>query len=141
MNLAYFMPLFLVIICNMGYHLISKSLSSQTNPFLGLTSTYGIAFVGSLILFFATKNTVYVHEKGNINVYNLLMGILIIGVEGGYMLMYRSGWEISRASVLANIVLTVSLVIVGTLFFKEFLDMKKFLGVALCVTGIVILNR
>ena len=141
MSIGYIAPLFLVIICNMVYHLISKSLPNQTNPFLGLIATYGIAFIGSIIVFLLTKNTVFAQEKGRISIFNLLLGVIIIGVEGGYMLMYRAGWEISKASVLANIVLTILLVIVGTLFYKELLDMRKIIGVVLCVIGIVLLNR
>lgn len=141
MGLGYIAPLVLVIICNTGYHLISKSLPNQTNPFLGLTATYGMAFIGSMIVFFLTRNNVFSQSKGSINVFILLLGVVIIGVEGGYMLMYRAGWEISKASILANIVLTILLVIIGAFFYKELLDMKKVAGVILCVIGIILLNR
>jgi uncharacterized membrane protein len=59
----------------------------------------------------------------------------------GVALMYRAGWEISKASILANIVLTILLVIIGAFFYKELLDMKKVAGVILCVIGIILLNR
>lgn len=56
------------------------------------------------------------------------------------MLMYRAGWEVSKASVCANIILAVLLLIIGTVFFKELLDIKKIIGVLLCILGIVLLR-
>lgn len=91
MNTQYLLPLGLVICCNLGYHLFSKSLPCNTNPFIGLSATYGMAFLGSLTLFAITRSTVYSNQKDNISIYNLLLGVVIIGVEGGYILMYRAG--------------------------------------------------
>ena len=134
-------PLLLVVLCNIGYHLISKSISENVNPFLGLIGTYGIACLGSLVLFLITKNTVFQNEKGGISIYNLLLGIVIIGVEGGYMLMYRAGWEISKASLMANIILAVALLLAGVVFYKEGITIKQIIGMVLCIFGIVLLKN
>lgn len=140
MSIQYFLPLVMVICCNLGYHLLSKSLPSNINPFIGLAATYGVAFLGSLLLFVITKDTVYSNQKVNINMYNLLLGIVIIGVEGGYMLMYRAGWEVSKTSVVANIVLAILLLFIGTIVFHESVDVKKIAGIILCVLGIVLIK-
>lgn len=140
MSIQYFLPLVLVICCNLGYHLFSKSLSGNTNPFIGLSATYGIAFLGSLILFVITKNTLYSNQKVSINIYNLLLGFVIIGIEGGYMLMYRAGWEVSKASLVANIVVAILLLIIGASIFHESIDTKKITGIMLCVLGIILIK-
>lgn len=140
MSIQYFLPLVMVICCNLGYHLLSKSLPGNINPFIGLSATYGVAFLGSLLLFAITKDTVYSNQKVDINMYNLLLGIVIIGVEGGYMLMYRAGWEVSKASVVANIVLAILLLLIGTIVFHESVDVKKIVGIILCVLGIVLIK-
>lgn len=134
------LPLLLVIICNIGYHLLSKSIPNNSNPFLGLVGTYAVACLGSLILFLITRNTLFCDEKSQINVFNILIGIVVIGVEGGYMLMYRTGWEISKASLVANICLSAILVIIGVTMFKENLDIKKIWGLLLCVSGVFFLK-
>lgn len=134
-------PLLLVILCNIGYHLISKNISNGINPFLGLVGTYGVACFVSACLFMVTKNTIFQNNKSGISIYNILMGIVIIGVEGGYMLMYRAGWEISKASLMANICLAVVLMFVGVFFYKEGIDLRKIAGIALCIIGIVLLKR
>lgn len=140
MSIQYFLPLVMVICCNLGYHLLSKSLPSNINPFIGLSATYGVAFLGSLLLFAITKVTIYSNQKVNINRYNLLLGIVIIGVEGGYMLMYRAGWEVSKASVVANIVLAILLLFIGAIVFHESVAVKKIAGIILCVLGIALIK-
>lgn len=140
MSIQYFLPLVMVICYNLGYHLLSKSLPSNINPFIGLSATYGVAFLGSLLLFAITKVTIYSNQKVNINMYNLLLGIVIIGVEGGYMLMYRAGWEVSKASVVANIVLAILLLFIGAIVFHESVAVKKIAGIILCVLGIALIK-
>lgn len=140
MSIQYYIPLLMVIGCNLGYHILSKSLPNNINPFIGLSATYGVAFLGSLILFAITKKTIYSNQKMNINIYNLLLGIVIIGVEGGYMLMYRAGWEVSKASLVANIVLSILLLFIGSIVFHEFVDIKKIAGIVLCVLGIALIK-
>lgn len=140
MSIQYFLPLVMVICCNLGYHLLSKSLPNNINPFIGLSATYGVAFLGSLLLFAITKVTIYSNQKVNINMYNLLLGIVIIGVEGGYMLMYRAGWEVSKASVVANIVLAILLLFIGAIVFHESVAVKKIAGIILCVLGIALIK-
>ncbi len=134
------MPLLLVILCNTGYHLISKSMPGNINPFLGLVGTYGMACLGSVLLFFLTKGSVFAAEKVEITIYNLLLGLVVIGVEGGYMLMYRADWEVSRASLTASICLAVVLVILGTAVFHEALTFRKILGILLCIGGVIALK-
>lgn len=140
MNLQYFIPLFIVILCNVGYHLLSKSLPNHTNPFIGLSATYAVALIGSILLFFITKDSVFANQKIHINIYNLLLGMIIIGVEGGYMLMYRVGWEVGKASLLSNIVLAILLLIIGAVWFHEILDLQKIIGITLCLLGIILLK-
>ena len=130
-------PLLLVILCNTGYHLVSKSMPGNINPFLGLVSTYGIACLGSALLFFLTKGSVFAAEKAGISLSNLLLGLVVIGIEGGYMLMYRTGWEISRASLIASICLAVVLVILGSAVFQETLTVRKIVGILLCIGGVI----
>ena len=138
--MEYIAPLLLVIFSNLCYHLLSKSLPGNTNPFIGLVATYGVAFIGSIILFWITKNTIFANDKNSINIFNLIIGMVIIGIEGGYMLMYRAGWEVSKASVFANIVLASLLLILGAVLFKESIDAKKIIGVVLCALGITLLK-
>ncbi len=65
----------------------------------------------------------------------------MVRVEGGYILMYRGGWEISKGSLIASMCIAIILMIVGALVFKEEITMKKAMGAVLCIMGIFLINK
>lgn len=54
--------------------------------------------------------------------------------------MYRAGWEVSKASLVANIILAILLLIIGAVIFHESVDIKKIAGIMLCVLGIILIK-
>ena len=90
-------------------------------------------------MFINKKTTVY-EEIQQLSIANLLMGLVIIGVEGGYMLMYQKGWEISKGSLIANISIAVILFFIGKMFFNESVSIQKILGIIACIIGIFLVN-
>lgn len=140
LSISYLAPLFLVICANSFYHFISKSTPETLNPFLGLTATYSVALVFSAVLFLCTKSDSVSLEVSRIKWSSFWLGIAVLGVESGWILMYRNGWEISRASVIANICVAVILLIIGLTVFREEITGKKIVGFALCVLGVYLLN-
>lgn len=141
MNINYIMPLLVVIICNVCYHLISKNISSTTNTFFSLFITYGVACLISASGFLVTSKNYFTTEVTKISISNVLLGLVVIGVEGGYILMYRSGWEINKGSLMASMCVAIILLIVGALVFNEGITLKKIMGVGLCIMGIFFINK
>jgi drug/metabolite transporter (DMT)-like permease len=141
MNINYIIPLLVVIICNVCYHSISKTISGTTNTFLALFVTYGVACLISAIAFLITSKNYFITEFTKISMSNILLGLVVIGVEGGYILMYRSGWEINKGSLMANMCVAIILLIVGALVFNEGITLKKIIGVGLCIMGIFLINK
>lgn len=74
LNIIYLSPLLLVIGANSLYHFISKNTSASLNPFLGLTATYSIALIFSIILFTLTKNACFSVEISKIKSDEFLNG-------------------------------------------------------------------
>lgn len=136
MNVDFLMPLIVVIICNICYHLISKNISSTSNTFVGLFITYGVACLISALALLITSKNYFITEVTKVSISNILLGFVVVGVEGGYILMYRSGWEISKGSLMANMCIAIILLIVGVLMFKEGITIKKIMGVGLCIMSI-----
>jgi drug/metabolite transporter (DMT)-like permease len=141
MNVSYLVPLLVVIICNVCYHLISKNISSTTNTFIGLFITYGVACLISALAFLITSKNYFITEVTKVSISNILLGLVVIGVEGGYILMYRGGWEISKGSLIANMCIAIILLIAGALVFKEGITIKKAMGISLCIMGIFLINK
>jgi len=139
-GILYFAPLFLVIAANSCYHLISKSVSSEANPFLGLAAAYGTAFLLSIVFFLLTKRGGFAAETAHLKPVNFVQGVVLLGVESGWLWMYGAGWQVSRASIIANICTSSVLFGVGTLGLKESTSVEQALGFLICLAGVCMVN-
>jgi drug/metabolite transporter (DMT)-like permease len=138
----YIWPILLIVLSNAVYHIITKSTPSNASPFLSLTITYIIGAVITFALFRfspAADKSLLVNLK-NLNWTSYALGLAIIGLEVGYIYLYRQGWNISIGSLVANILLAVVLIAVGLLFYKEQLALKQVAGVVLCITGLILIS-
>lgn len=70
-----------------------------------------------------------------------MLGVAIVGLEFGYIMAYRAGWNISVGSLVANIILAIVLIPVGIFFYKEGFDLNKVFGVILCLAGLILINK
>ncbi|MDO4650093.1 MAG: EamA family transporter [Eubacteriales bacterium] len=138
--IMYIIPLLIVILSNTVYHLVSKNIASTANTFLVLSATYGTSFISCIVLYFITKQQSLIKDLSGLKLGSFLLGIVIIGLEGGYLLMYQHGWEISKGSLVANISVACVLFLIGFLIFKEEINLYKILGLCSCLIGIVLMN-
>ena len=82
-----------------------------------------------------------IQEIGKTNWAPVVMGLSVVGLELGYILIYRAGWKVSVASLVANLALACILVLVGVLWYKEVLTGHQILGIGACVVGILLISR
>lgn len=68
------------------------------------------------------------------------LGLVIVGLEVGFIYAYKAGWQVSMASVVQSSFLAIALVIVGALLYHEALTWNKLLGIAICMVGLVFMN-
>lgn len=139
-SFGYLAPLLLVIAANSCYHFLSKSTPANVNCFLGLSATYGVAFLLSLVLFALSKHEAAAVEVSRLSPANFLLGVVVLGVENGWLLVYRSGWPVSRASLIANICVAFVLFLVGVFVLKEGISAKQAVGFLVCVLGVYLIN-
>jgi uncharacterized membrane protein len=140
MKLYYFSVL-LVIISNTVYHLCQKSTSGTINPMVALTVTYGTALIFSVIGLFIYPSEVGIMESfKKLNWASFTLGIAILGLELGFLLAYRAGWNISLVGLYANVIVALVLIPIGILFFKEYISVTKAVGIILSIAGIVFIS-
>jgi len=136
-----FMPVLLIVISVAFYNICQKSTPLQANPYASLIVAYGIALLISVLLFF-----VHGEDKGswqafeNINWTSFALGVTIVGIELGYLLLYRVGWNITVGSLIVNIIAAIVLIIVGVVLYKEGMDFRQVCGIGLCVGGLLLIN-
>lgn len=68
-------------------------------------------------------------------------GAAIVGLEFGYICIYRAGWKISLGNLAASITLACVLIFVGVLLYKETIPVKQLAGIALCITGMILIAK
>lgn len=135
-------PVLLVILANTIYNLCAKLTPSAVNAFASLALTYTVAAVASIVLFFVTSpGKSFFAELGKTNWTAIAFGLSIVALEFGYLWIYRVGWKISTASLVANIGLAVVLFVIGVLVFKEALTLMQGLGILLCGLGLFLITR
>lgn len=134
-------PLFLIVGSNIAYHLSSRGAAKGVNPFAALVAAYSIAAVASLALFFATaKGASLAGQARELNWANYLLGFAIVGLEGGFLCLYRHGWNASVGPVVTYAAVAVLLLVIGALFLGEHVGWRQILGVALCLGGIALVT-
>ena len=140
MFLFYF-SITLAIASSALYHFTAKSTPSNVNFTVSLLVTYAVAFVVVLptFVFFPIKNGPAFELKQR-NWASIGLAIAIVGIEFGFLLTYRSGWNLGIAAVLVNVVASLILIPVAILFFKDKITWINILGILVCLAGIVMLN-
>lgn len=140
MFLFYF-SITLAIASSALYHFTAKSTPSNVNFTVSLLVTYAAAFAVVLLtfIFFPIKNGL-VFELKLLNWASIGLALAIVGIEFGFLLTYRSGWNLGIAAVLVNVVASLILVPVAILVFKDKISWINILGIFVCLAGLVMLN-
>ena len=118
-----------------------KSMPSDVNAFGALMVTYLVAAIISGIIFvFAVGPSNVGAELSKINWTSIILALAIVGLEVGYVFVYRAGWTVSTASVVANISLACVLLVVGYFLYNENVSFNQILGIFVCMVGLILIN-
>ena len=117
------------------------SVPQGMNPFASLTVTYLISTVISCALYYLlNRNANLLRELRMINWAPIVLGVVIIGLEVGFIYAFRAGWQIGTAQIVTSAMVAVLLLFVGWLLYHEALTWNKLLGIAVCIAGLVLIN-
>jgi len=138
----YVISIVIVVSSNVFYHICQKSTPSKVNPFTALFATYITAALITLVAIPFYKTDIgFIDSFKNLNWASFVLGICVVGLEFGWILAYRAGWNVSVGSLVANIVLAALLIPVGIFLFKEGFELKKVFGALICIVGLIIINK
>lgn len=139
---TFYAPLFLAVGGMLFYHLAQKSIPQGINPFYATMIAYavGIIMCGICALTLpGNKSLATSVRQSNWAVF--VVGAAAACIEVGFLLAYRFGWRISVAAVATNVAVTILLIPIGLLVFKDHLSPRNILGLAFCVVGLVLVVR
>lgn len=139
MFLFYF-SITLAICASAVYHFVAKSTPANVNFTVSLLVTYGVAFVATLFTFFFFPTSSIVADLKQLNWASVGLAVAVMGIEFGYLLMYRAGWNLGIAAVLVTVLAALILVPVAVFVFKDKISWINIAGIVVCLAGLVMLN-
>ena len=140
-SFSYIWPMALLVLSNTVYQICAKSVPEGMNPFASLMVTYLVGAVASAVLYFALGNeNGLAKEFSKLNWAPFVLGIVIVGLEAGWIFAYKAGWQVSVGFIVQSAFLAVTLLVVGFFLYHEALTWNKMLGVAVCLAGLIIIN-
>ena len=142
MMFSYIWPIGLVILSNIIYQICAKSTPRDIGPFASLTVTYTVGAIASVILYYATnKGGHLLREYSRLNWSPFVLGIVIVGLEVGFIYAYKAGWQVSTASIVQSSFLAVALLLVGFFLYRAAISASKAAGILICMIGLYFINR
>ena len=134
--------LVLVLVSNVVYHVAQKSVPRGVDPLLATAAAYVVALVLTVGIWLGRAASAPIGPSLRaMNWSNVAVGLAIVGVEVGFLLIYRAGGDVSKSSALNSAALAVLLALIGWTFFGERLSGQQWTGLGLSVAGIVLLTR
>ena len=138
---SYVWPIALVVFSNTLYQICAKEVPGGVNAFATLTVTYLVGALASGVLFFVTGNGAsLLQEYGRLNWASFLLGLVIVGLEAGWIYVYKAGWPVSTAFIVQSAILAGFLLLAGYLLYHEPLAWNKIAGVTICLVGLYVMN-
>ena len=138
---SYVWPIALVVFSNTLYQICAKEVPGGVNAFATLTVTYLVGALASGVLFFVTGNGAsLLQEYGRLNWASFLLGLVIVGLEAGWIYAYKAGWPVSTAFIVQSAILAGFLLLVGYLLYHEPLAWNKIAGVVIWLIGLYVIN-
>lgn len=135
-------PLVLVVLANILYNLSAKSIPRACSPWAVLVVTYLTAsFLSFVSYFIFEKERNFLGSMLHTGGVGFVLGASMVGLEIGYIFLYRTGWKISVASLLANVLLAVALLFIGIVLYRETLNPRQIVGICLCLLGCLLITQ
>lgn len=140
--MSYIWPIALVVISNIIYQICAKSVPKDMDAMASMTVTYLVGAVCSAIIFYVMhRNGNLLHEYSKLNAAPFLLGVSVVGLEVGFIYAYKAGWPVSTASIVQSAFLSVALIFVGALLYREAITANKIIGVVICLIGLYFINK
>lgn len=112
------------------------------NTYASMTVTYAVATIFSAVMFFITTKGGNLIQKFKFsNWATVVLGIVITGLEVGFIYAYKAGWKVNTLATITNAFLSIALIFLGFFMYRESITWSKVFGVLLCLVGLWFIKR
>jgi drug/metabolite transporter (DMT)-like permease len=132
----------LALITTVGYHLVMKVTPAAVNPFLSLAASYSLGAAVFLACYALAPDGPTLRESLKLlNWTALALTLMVVGLDVGFLMLYRSGFDVSLGQIVTQSGAALILVVAGIVLFREKITAANLAGIALCVIGLWLINR
>ncbi|MGD9900926.1 MAG: EamA family transporter [Spirochaetales bacterium] len=138
----FFMLVLLISITEVLYQLGYKYVPESINPIASILVLFTIELIFYTIIAFLMDKSLKIKSKRNYLKTKLpyFFAIAITGIDLGYLLVYKFHGEMSTIFNLATPFEALAVLLIGILGFKEKVDLKVFIGIALSIAGVILIG-
>ena len=130
------------IAATVGYHIVMKLTPAGANPYLSLAVTYGVTTIAFAAIYVALPGGVPFRVAiGQLNWTALALCVVVVGLDLGFLMLYRGGFDVSLGALITQSAAALLLVLLGVAFFAEKLTMTNVAGIVLCMAGLWLINK
>jgi len=133
-------PIVTVIVAGIVYHLAQKT-SGAASPWPLLVIAYGVALVMTLVVAITSPVPACWPPSRGVWIAGIFLGLAAFGIEAGFFFIYRAGWPLASASVIASISVAGVLALVGIVVFGEHLTASRLVGLALAMGATILISK
>ena len=132
----------LALITTVGYHLVMKVTPAAVNPFLSLAASYSLGAAVFLACYALAPDGLTLREGLKLlNWTALALTLMVVGLDVGFLMLYRSGFDVSLGQIVTQSGAALILVVAGIALFREKITAANLAGIVLCVIGLWLINR
>ncbi len=122
------------------YQICMKVIPEDLNPISALVTFYITALICTLIAAKFVPVSTPSWSFAEFSWTAVFVGVAIVGIELGYLLMYRSGWHLAAAPLVVMGGTAVLLTPIGFAIFRQPWSLRYLLGIMLCLYGLYLLS-
>lgn len=131
----------LAIIGTIAYHNFIKMIPDEIDPIISVIAIYVFVMIISAVIFpfFVERSAI----MGNIRLIDWTqfgVACAVVCMELGFLMMYRTGWDLSVGNVITGVVINIILLAIGYMLLKEVLSPINVAGVVLSIVGVALIS-
>jgi multidrug transporter EmrE-like cation transporter len=132
----------IAIAATVAYHIVIKLTPASANPYLSLAATYVVvAFGFSTVYLLMPATTPFRAAFGQLNWTTVALGLVVVFLDLGFMMLYRTGFDVSLGQIVTQSAAALLLLLVGVAYLSEKISLVNIGGIALCIAGLWLINK
>ena len=125
----------------MGYQYFVKQIPASINPVVSVLGMYlAVLVMGLVLLPFIPPEGGLIKHIRQLNWTKLVVAGSVMLIELGFLLMYRSGWDLSTGNLVTGVFVNIILVSLGVWLLGENVTLINGIGIILSIIGVTLIS-